>query len=129
MLLEASIRVQEQVKARRIECNSTMFFKMRKITIIHQHDSMQCRCLCNTSIYIFSMSQGRLIYGNSHNEYTGAKYLCVSKVHESRCQNYRQQQNVMAAGVRISYIQTPPTISIKVHFPILAEIPWHANLH
>ena len=47
MLLEASIRVQEQVKARRIECNSTMFFKMRKITIIHQHDSMQCRCLCN----------------------------------------------------------------------------------
>ena len=28
MLLEASIRVQEQVKARRIECNSTMFFKM-----------------------------------------------------------------------------------------------------
>ena len=33
------------------------------------------------------------------------------------------------AGVRISYIRTPPTISIKVHFPILAEIPWHANLH
>ena len=32
------------------------------------------------------------------------------------------------AGVRISYIRTPPTISIKVHFPILAEIPWHANL-
>ena len=32
MLLEASIRVQEQVKARRIECNSTMFFKMRKIS-------------------------------------------------------------------------------------------------
>ena len=46
MLLEASIRVQEQVKARRIECNSTMFFKMRKITIIHQHDSMQCGIAC-----------------------------------------------------------------------------------
>lgn len=46
MLLEASIRVQEQVKARRIGCNSTMFFKMRKITIIHQHDSMQCGIAC-----------------------------------------------------------------------------------
>ena len=46
MLLEASIREQEQVKARRIECNSTMFFKMRKITIIHQHDSMQCGIAC-----------------------------------------------------------------------------------
>ena len=46
MLLEASIRVQEQVKARRIECNSTMFFKMRKITLIHQHDSMQCGIAC-----------------------------------------------------------------------------------
>ena len=46
MLLEASIREQEQVKARRIECNSTMFFKMRKITIIHQHDCMQCGIAC-----------------------------------------------------------------------------------
>ena len=46
MSLEASIRVRVQVKARRIECNSTMFFKMRKITIIHQHDSMQCGIAC-----------------------------------------------------------------------------------
>lgn len=59
----------------------------------------------------------------------GQNTSVFKKVHESRCLNYRQQQNVMAAGVRISYIQTPPTISIKVHFPILAEIPWHANLH
>ena len=62
MWQKRSIKVQEQVKARRIECNSTMFFKMRKITIIHQHDSMQCRCLYHTSICIFSMSQGRLMY-------------------------------------------------------------------
>ena len=29
---------------------------------------------------------------------TGTKVPCVAKVHESRCQNHRQQQNVMAAG-------------------------------
>lgn len=41
----------------------------------------------------------------SHCEYTGTKVPCVAKVHESRCQNHRQQQNVMAAGIRISYIR------------------------
>ena len=54
---------------------------------------------------IFPMIRQHEFYGYSHSEHTETKVPCVAKVHESRCQNHRQQQNVMAAGIRISYIR------------------------
>ena len=60
---------------------------------------------------IFPMIRQHEFYGYSHSEHTGTKYPNVATVHESRCQNHRQQQNVMAAGIRINYIRIPVAIT------------------
>ena len=40
---------------------------------------------------IFPMIRQHEFYGYSHSEHTGTKYPNVATVHESRCQNHRQQ--------------------------------------
>lgn len=50
---------------------------------------------------IFPMIRQHEFYGYSHSEHTGTKYSYTAKVYESRCQDHRKQQNVVAAGIWI----------------------------
>lgn len=59
------------------------------------------KLIFNINDMIFPMIRHHEFYGYSHSEHTGTKYSYTAKVYESRCQDHRKQQNVVAAGIWI----------------------------
>ena len=56
----------------------------------------------------------------------GEKYSYTAKVYESRCENHRQQQNVVAAGIWIVYVRIP-AVCFWMHI-VLVSIRFYAKV-
>ena len=69
---------------------------------------------------------GNYFYGYSHSEYTETKFSYTAKVYESRSENYRQQQNVVAAGIWIVYVRIP-AVCFWMHI-VLVSIRFYAKV-